>query len=162
MTSIPQCERGPEARIDNYSSLIFRVAFLAALLAVAPHVLAATPSCEAQAISSHDVLRAETLANWEPVDDRTVLIWMEHSARARLVRLSRPLEGLASAPIIMLVDGDGDRTISACGHDALTLSYDEREKVRIVSIERLSERLTAALDAGEAGEAASNVTLSRT
>lgn len=140
-------------------SFVFPIALLAGLLAVVPRVLAATPACEAHAIRSHEALRAESLANWEPVDDQTVLIWMKHSDRARLVRLSKPLEGLASAPIIMLVDGDGDRTISACGRDAITLSYDEREKARIVSIERLSERLTAALDAGEA---APNITLSRT
>lgn len=159
MTSISQSEYLPETSVcGNYFALMFRVAFLAALLAVSPRVLAAPPPCEAQALRSHEALRPENLANWEPLDDQTVLIWMKHSARARLVRLSKPLDGLTSAPIIILVAGDGGRTVSACGHDALTLSYDEREKARIVSIERLSERLTAALDGGEA---APNVTSSR-
>jgi len=160
MTPISQSGHVSGTRVfDDYFVLIFRAACLVALLAVTPRVLAATPSCEAQALRSHEALRADSLVNWERVDDQTVLIWMKHSARARLVRLSKPLDGLTSASIIILVAGAGDRTISACGHDALTLSYDEHEKARIVSIERLSERLTAALDAGAA---APNVTLSLT
>jgi len=65
------------------------------------------------------------------------------------VRLARPLEGLTSASIISLVDGDGDLTISPCGNDALTLGYGENDAVRIVSIKLLSEQRTAALDGGE-------------
>lgn len=160
MMSISQSEYLSAARaFGNHFVLALRLAFLAALLAVSPHVLAAAPSCEAQALRNHEALRPENLANWEPLDDQTVLIWMRHSDRARLVRLSKPLDGLISAPIIILVAGDGDRTISACGHDALTLSYDGHEKARIVSIERLSAKLTAALDVGKA---APNVELSRT
>jgi hypothetical protein len=158
--SIPQNPRAPQARrLDSYQTLIFRVALLAALLAVAPRVLASPAACEQHAVRSHQALRAESLENWEPLDDRTVLIWTRHSERASLVRLARPLEGLTAARIIILVAGDGDRTISACGHDALTLGHDQSERARIVSIKRLSRRLTAALDAGEA---APNVTLSRT
>lgn len=146
--SIPHNQRAAKARgFDSYQSLIFRVVLLASLLAVVPRALASPPLCEEHALRSHQVLRAESLANWEPVDDKTVLVWMRHSTRARLVRLSKPLPGLTSAPIIIFVAADGDRTISACGRDALTLSYDESEKARVVSIQRLSERLTAALDA---------------
>ena len=160
MKSIPRDGRAAKARrFDNCRSLVFRFALFAALSAVIPGALASTPHCEAHALHSHEVLRAENLANWEPVDDQTVLVWMRNSARARLVRLSRPLQGLTSAAIITFVDGDDDRTISACGRDALTLSYDESEKARIVSIQRLSERLTAALDAGMA---APKMRLSRT
>lgn len=158
--SIPQNPRAPQARrLDGYQTLIFRVALLFALVAVAPRVIASTAACEEHAVRSHEALRAESLENWEPLDDQTVLIWTRHSARASLVRLSRPLEGLIAARIIVLVAGDGDRTISACGHDALTLGHDQSERARIVSIKRLSRRLTAALDAGEA---ASHITLSRT
>lgn len=150
MISIPHDARAAKApNFKSHQTLILRAALLAALLAVVPRALASTAFCEAHALRSHQVLRAEGLANWKPVDDQTVLVWMRDSTRARLVRLSRPLQGLTSAPIIIFVDGDGDRTISPCGRDALTLSYDESEKARIVSIQRLSARLTAALDAGE-------------
>ena len=160
MLSSPHGERAAKARTFNScQTLVLRAAFLAALLAVAPEALAATARCEAQAVRSHQVLHAERLANWEPVDNQTVLVWMRHSTRARIVRLSRPLQGLTSAPIIIFVSGDGDRTISACGRDALTLSYDESEKVRIVSIQRLSARLTAALD--HAGEVVPEIGLRR-
>lgn len=151
-------ERAAKARTFNScQTLVLRAAFLAALLAVVPEALASTALCEAQAVRSHQVLRPESLANWEPVDNQTVLVWMRHSTRARIVRLSRPLQGLTSAPIIIFVAGDGDRTISACGHDALTLSHDESEKAGIVSIRRLSARLTAALD--HAGEMAPEIDL---
>lgn len=146
--SILHDERAAKAcTSDRYQTLLFRVVLLVALLAVVPGALASPAPCEEHALRSHQVLHAESLENWEPVDDQTVLVWMRHSTRARLVRLSKPLPGLTSAPIIIFVAADGDRTISACGRDALTLSYEESEKARIVSIQRLSERLTAALDA---------------
>lgn len=159
---ISNCQSEPVAQARVFArchALIFRLAFFAALLAVIPRVHASTPLCEARALRSHEALRGESLANWEPLDDRTILVWTKHSARASLVRLSRPLDGLTSAPVITLVDGDGDRTISACGRDGLTLSYDESERARIVSITRLSARLTAALDARET---APKITLRRT
>lgn len=158
--STPHNERAAKASIFNsHRCLLFRVVLLAALLAVLQPALASTSLCEEHALRSHETLRAEGLANWAPVDDQTVLVWMRHSTRARLVRLSRPIRGLTSAPVIIFVAGNGDHTISACGRDSLTLSYDESEKARIVSIQRLSEALTAALDAVDA---APKVTLSRT
>lgn len=126
----------------------FRWLFLAALLLASTRVLAATSQCEARAARGHETLLAWGLANWEPLDDRTVLIWTKHSSRASLVKLARPLDGLTSADIISLVDRDGDGTISACGRDALTIGYDESDAVRIVSIRLLSERRTVALDEG--------------
>lgn len=150
MRSMLRNERVVQARaVDKYSLLVFRLALLAALLAAIPRVLAATPSCEAHAIRSHEVLRAESLANWEPLNDQTVLIWTRHSAQASLVRLAAPLDGLTSAPIIVLVAGNGDRMISPCGRDALMLGDDRSQAVRIVAIRLLSARLTAALDAVE-------------
>ena len=128
---------------------VFRVALLAALLLASTRALAATSQCEAHAARDHGTLLAWRLANWEPLDDRTVLIWTEHSSRASLVKLARPLDGLTSAEVISLVDRDGDGTISPCGHDAVTIGYGESDAVRIVSIRLLSERRTAALDEGE-------------
>ena len=134
------------AAIDR--TIILRLIVIAALLLASTRVLAATSQCESHAAKDHETLLAWRLANWEPLDDRTVLIWAKHSSRASLVKLARPLDGLSSAEIISLVDRDGDGTISACGHDAVTIGYDESDAVRIVSIRLLSERRTEALDEG--------------
>jgi Family of unknown function (DUF6491) len=116
-------------------------------LAVAPYRASASPSCERHAAREHRALRVEGLANWEPIDDQTVLIWTGSSIRAYLVRLARPLDHLMVAPIIALLDGDRDRTISPCGDDAVTVDDGEDTEVSpIVSIERLSEKRTAQLD----------------
>lgn len=160
MISIPHNGRVTNARaFDSCQALIFCVVLVIALLAVAPTALASTALCEARAVRSHQVLHAERLANWESVDDQTVLVWMRHSTHARLVRLSRPLQGLTSAPVIIFVAGGDDRTISACGRDALMLNYAGSEKAGIVSIQRLPAGLTAALDAARA---AHKIKLSRT
>jgi hypothetical protein len=115
----------------------------------------ATSGCEIRAIRSQEVLVGASLENWEPVDDRTVLIWTGHETRAHLVRLDRPLSGLTAAPIIDLVDGDGDRSISPCGHDGIRIGggQDDGTVARIVSIEYLSYRRTMELDRD--GQAAS-------
>ena len=128
---------------------ILRLIILAALVLVSTRALAATSQCEAHAARDHETLLAWRLSNWEPLDDRTVLIWTKHSSRASLVKLARPLDGLTSADIISLVDRDGDGTISACGRDAVSIGYRESDAVRIVSIRLLSERRTVALDEGE-------------
>ncbi len=135
------------AAIDR--TCIMRLIILAALVLLSTRALAATSQCEAHAARDHETLLARRLANWEPLDDRTVLIWTKHSSRASLVKLARPLDGLTSADIISLVDRDGDGTISACGRDAVTIGYGESDAVRIVSIRLLSERGTVALDEGE-------------
>ncbi|MGH8199264.1 MAG: DUF6491 family protein [Steroidobacteraceae bacterium] len=128
---------------------VFRLIILAALVLASTRALAATSQCEAHSARDHQTLLAWRLANWEPLDDRTVLIWTKHSSRASLVKLARPLDGLTSAEIISLIDRDGDGTISPCGHDAVTIGYAESDAVRIVSIRLLSERRTVALDEGE-------------
>lgn len=127
-----------------------RLAALAVLLAATPHAAAAASSCEARAAGTHQALLGGSLDNWEPVNDRTVLIWVRHSARARLVRLDRPLEGLATATVVVLVDGDHDGSISACGSDGMAIGDGPRigKVARIVSIRLLSEKRTAELDPG--------------
>lgn len=128
---------------------MLRLIFLAALILASTRALAAASQCESHAARDHETLFAWRLSNWEPLDNRTVLIWTTHSSRASLVRLARPLDGLTSADIISLVDRDRDGTISPCGRDAVTIGYDESDAVRIVSIKLLSERRTVALDEGE-------------
>jgi len=134
------------AVIDRTHTL--RLIFLAALILTSTRALAETSQCESHAARDHKTLLAWRLENWEPLDNRTVLIWTTHSSRASLVKLARPLDNLTSADIISLVDRDGDGTISACGRDAVTIGYDESGAVQIVSIRLLSERRTVALDEG--------------
>jgi Family of unknown function (DUF6491) len=126
------------------------LAILTSLLGAMQRAAAGVSTCEARAAVMHQVLPAESLDNWEPVSDRAVLIWTQHSARAYLVSLDRRLRGLTTAPIIDLVDGDHDRRISACGHDGITIGdgAGKRTIARIVSIELLSARRTAELDPG--------------
>lgn len=126
------------------------IATLVVIYAAAYDVRATVPACETRAARVHQVLRARSMANWEPLDNRTVLIWTKDSARAHLVRLDRALAGLIDAPMIYLVDADGDGRISACGRDGIVIrdGRDVTQGARIVSIELLSARRTADLDPG--------------
>jgi hypothetical protein len=121
-------------------------ASLCAALLIAQGARATSPSCEARALADHEALRAQDLGSWEPLDDHTLLIWAKGAMRAHLVRLATPLAGLSEAPIIMLLDGDGDQLISPCGHDAATLPGGHGETARITSMELLSVKRTAELD----------------
>ena len=126
------------------------IATLLVLYTAACDVRATVPGCETRAARTHQVLRARSMANWEPLDNRTVVIWTQDSARAHLVRLDRALAGLADAPVIYLVDADRDGRISACGRDGIVIrdGRDVTQVARIVSIELLSARRTAELDPG--------------
>ena len=123
---------------------------LVSLLGAMPRAAAGAASCEARAAAAHQVVLAGSLDSWEPLSDRAVLIWTKHSAQAYLVRLDRELPGLTATPIIDLVDGDHDRSLSPCGHDGITIGDGAGNGTiaRILSIERLSIRRTAELDPG--------------
>ena len=121
----------------------------AALLLLVSGVSAATSDkCDANALARHEAIRAKDLENWEPVDDRTLLIWPSGSARAELVGLDRPIVGLAHAAIVVLIDSDRDEVISACGEDAIAIGEGEAQQARIVSMQLLSGKRTAELDRG--------------
>ena len=125
------------------------MALLVASLAGTRSAAAAMSGCEAHAARAHQTLLAKTLDNWEPLDDRTVLIWTRHSARAHLLRLATPIFGLAEADVIHFVDGDRDRLISPCGRDGIAIDDAGAWQVGwIVSIELLSKKRTAELDSG--------------
>lgn len=109
-----------------------------------PPALAATSGCRAQAIHAQESIPAERLANWEPVDDRTLLVWTMRDSRAHLVRLDRAIPGLGRASTIFLAAPDGERNICACGHDAVIVPG--RGTARIASIQYLSQKRTAELD----------------
>lgn len=147
--------------IDSRSVTIgLGVVILGAFLAATRTAAATTSGCEARAVRAQQTLLADRLENWEPLDDRTVLIWTRSSVRAYLVRLEMPLFGLGEADVIHLVDGDHDKLISPCGRDGLAIDSDAGvwHVARIVSIEWLSKKRTAQLDWG-ARDVASTVSL---
>ena len=141
---------------DRRHGSVHRALLLASLvvLLAAAHAAAAaaTTDCASRAAPAGGVLVGTSLENWEPVNDRTVLIWTGRDIRAHLVRLSRPLAGLSAAEVIDLVDGDHDRRISACGRDGVAIGGGQGDGTlaRIVSIELLSYRRTMQLDPGAA------------
>lgn len=139
--------------IDRRRDLVRTGLMIAIVLSLIGGARAATPAtvdCEARAARAHQVLLADSMENWEPLDDRSVLIWTEHSPRAHLVRLDRAVAGLAAAAVIYLVDADSDGYISPCGRDGVVIGErpGDRQVARIASIELLSARRTADLDPG--------------
>lgn len=119
-------------------------------LLVLPALATAGPGpCEAHARQSHLSLPVRQIESWEPVDAREVLVWTPHATRAHLLRLDRRLHGLSHAPVILLIDGDRDGTISACGHDAVLINRDAGSgggRAYIRSIRYLSLKRTVELD----------------
>lgn len=134
---------------------------LGVLLATMRLAAAANSVCEQHAVRERQVLFGGTVDNWEPVNDRTLLIWTGHSQRAHLVKLESPLHGLMAAPIIVLVDGDHDGKISPCGHDGIVLGDGANggHIADIASIKLLSERRTLQLDPGEHGDPAGSISV---
>ncbi len=118
-----------------------------ALLAASYTTSALANGCERQAAQEHQLIPADKLANWKPISDGVVLIWTDNSARAYLVRLIHPLNGLKGAAIITIIDKDHNGLISACGRDALTLGDGHGGAMaRIASIHLLSEQQTIQLE----------------
>jgi hypothetical protein len=129
---------------------------LLALLIVAPVVRASSSECEARAVHLHQSIRVETLDSWEPLDERTLLIWTSDDTRAHLVRLEHAIPGLAGAPTIFLVAGEHEHAVCACGRDAVMVQGSGL--ARIVSIRYLSKKQTAQLDPGASTAIAARVT----
>lgn len=136
-------------RVSKRSALL--LGMLGVLFATTRPAAAAGSACEEHAIRDQQALFGGTVDNWEPLNDRTLLIWTSHSQRAHLVKLKNPLHGLMAAPIIVLVDGDHDGKISPCGHDGIILGDGAHggHIADITSIKQLSERRTVQLDPSE-------------
>lgn len=137
-------QRHPRSRLAG----LIRSTLLACLmlLTASSLALARDHRCEARAIRAHRSIQARQMDSWEPVDDRTVLIWNVYSDRAHLVRLRTPIPELQSARILTLIDGDHDGFITACGRDGVLVLDGAVRVARISSIEYLSAKRTAELD----------------
>lgn len=90
----------------------------------------------------HACIPVEQLAEWEPLDERSMLVWAQGETRAYLVQIGRPMEELYLVDDIDLADVDSDRLICPCGHDGVVDMASGRS-ARITSIEYLSEQRTA-------------------
>ena len=101
-------------------------------------------TCERRAALAHACIAVESLAEWESIDERTVLLWAPEATRAYLIRLTRPIEGLMQVEEVEVADVDSDRLICACGRDGILDALSGRSS-RIASIEYLSEQRTAEL-----------------
>jgi hypothetical protein len=108
-----------------------------------PPALGGQAPCEQRAIRHGAAIPVEDLGQWEPLDERTLLVWAPNSEHARLLRLSRRIEALPGTDMISIIDGDHDDLISPCGHDVVMVNGDGAE---IISIRSLSEKETAQLD----------------
>ena len=113
------------------------------MLCVCQPALGGQEPCEQRAIRKGAAIPVEDLGQWEPLDERTLLVWAPNSAHARLLRLSRRIEALPGTDMISIIDGDHDDLISPCGHDVVMVNGDMSE---IASIRSLSEKETAQLD----------------
>jgi hypothetical protein len=101
--------------------------------------------CVQRAINAGHYLRVEDLGEWQPLGDRTLLIWIPGTARAHLLHLSKALPGLQHAEVIDVVDSDKDRIICACGRHAILLDNGTGDSARINFVENLTERSAAEL-----------------
>jgi hypothetical protein len=121
-------------------------AFLGLLLAC-PHGYAASAGCEIRALRAQQAIPAARLANWQPVDDRTLLVWTLHDSRAHLVTLDHAIPGLRDAPTVYLITRDHDPNVNACGRDGVIVPG--AGTARIISIRYLSHKRTLELDAAD-------------
>ncbi|HKZ74882.1 MAG TPA: DUF6491 family protein [Steroidobacteraceae bacterium] len=104
-----------------------------------------TESCERRAVLADACIRVESLAEWEPLDDRTLLLRAPDAIRGHLLGLGRPISSLSMSDEIDVVDGDLDRLICPCGHDEILVEELPGSAAPIASIEYLSEKRTAEL-----------------
>ncbi len=133
--------RPPRSRRRGAACVWLGLLSLGSLAASATWARAET--CEAAAVRQDAAIHVEDLGAWEPVDELTVLVWPPGGTRAYLLRLARPVRGLAEVEMVSLDDGDHDGLITPCGHDAV---IQDDAVAEIVAIEHLSEERTVALD----------------
>jgi hypothetical protein len=121
---------------------------IASLLAL---VACATPPGKAGAAGAKPLpdttrcMAAKDLAEWEPLDARTILLFISSSRRAYLAVLAAPLDSLEFADDIEVVDGDLDGFICPGDVHGLYVLDCDCEATSIVSMEYLTEKQTIAL-----------------
>ena len=101
-------------------------------------------TCEQRAAVSHACIPVESLAEWESINESTLLLWAPEATRAYLIHLTRPIQDLMQVEEVEVADGDSDRLICGCGRDGVFDAVSGGSS-RIASIEYLSEQRTAEL-----------------
>jgi Family of unknown function (DUF6491) len=132
-----------------------RLVVLLGLFLAIPAKYAATAG--RHAVGAQDSIPAARLANWEPVDEQTLLVWTLHDSRAHLVTLDHPIQGLLDAATIVLITPSTYPNICACGLEELMVPGGGA--ARITSVQYLSEKRTAELDPGASVPARARMTV---
>jgi len=86
-----------------------------------------------------------SLGEWQPLDERTVVVWTRTDSRAYLLVLGEPIVNLELAGNIYVFDGDQDGLICANGNDRLAALGLPGGMQRIIAIAALSDEWSAAL-----------------
>jgi hypothetical protein len=95
-------------------------------------------------------IRVEDLSEWQPLDDRSILLSAPGNPRSHLLTLAAPIDDLVLAGDIEIVDGDLNGLICADGVDEIFVEECSCSSAKISSIDYLSEKRTAELLAGSA------------
>jgi hypothetical protein len=90
-------------------------------------------------------IRVEDLAEWEPIDNRTILLSVPGNRRGYLITLATPIEDLRLADAIDVIDSDLNGFICADGVDEVFAAECSCASASIASIEYLTEKRTAEL-----------------
>lgn len=96
-------------------------------------------------MSTDACIRVKDLAEWEPLNDRSILLSGPGNPRGHLITLATPIEDLHLASDLDFIDGDLDGFICAGGVDQVFAAECSCASASIASIEYLSERRTAEL-----------------
>ena len=92
-----------------------------------------------------DCVHVATLAEWQPLDDHTLLLLAPGDERGHLLHVTPAIPGLQSANEVDIVDGNLDDLICPYGDDAILVEECDCGAAVISSIEYLSEQRTAEL-----------------
>lgn len=90
-------------------------------------------------------MQRAVLAEWEPLDDFTVVIWTEGDALSYMLFVAKPVNGLASSENLYIFDGDRDGLICPYGSDGLGVDERFESASRIIGIMSLSGEYAAGL-----------------
>jgi hypothetical protein len=97
------------------------------------------------AVSRGACIRVEALSDWEPLDDRSILLSAPGSPRSHLITLATPIKDLVLANELDVIDGDLDGFICPDSVDGIYVEECLCASAGIASIEYLSEKRTAEL-----------------
>jgi hypothetical protein len=90
-------------------------------------------------------MQRTVLAEWEPLDEVTVVVWTEGDALSYLLIVGKPIAGLPLSENLYIFDGDRDGLICPYGKDGLGVDDRFESSARIIGIESLCGEYAASL-----------------